>query len=588
MARKKEYRNRSNLKASGVQLDWTPDMIKEYIKCRDDIYYFIEKYYLIITEDGLEHMILRDYQKEMIESMVNNRFTLAVFSRQSGKTECFRAFLIWYILFNDFKTVAVVANKEDSAKEIINKLQISYRNLPPWLQLGVIDFNKETFVLENNSRIFASATTKDALRSYTVHVIIVDEAAHVDNWDEFYAAISPTISAGKNTKMIMSSTPLGMNHFYDFYEASSLRNNTNGYHGIFVSWEQVPGRDQSWWDAELHRNNDNYMFMASEYSCSFIGSSSTLIDGGALKILKSNIKPPIQKIDDLLIYNFPIKGVKKEIYETTPKGQVKVDKSTPGHIYSIVADVSRGKGLDYSAFSVFDITSIPYKQVAVYRNNEINPTDYAAIIHKTAQFYNNAIVLPEINDIGEQIGYLLLDKYGYDSLLCTSSKAGRGGKHICYNSPKADKGVRTTPPLKLSGCLLLKLLIEQRKLIIEDLETVNELLVFIKDKSSYKADKGKHDDLVMTLVLFAWMTDQEYFKELTNIDTMLSLAERNINQMESQLLPFGFIVETPYQNFTPYSHIYNLNVPWNPFTQPFYDNNGEFPTTIENAFELLK
>ena len=580
MAPKQHFRGNQALKGKNVQIEWTAEMLQEYVKCKEDIYYFIEHYFRIVTEDGPVIMKLRDYQKEMIDAMVNGRFTMAVMARQSGKTECFRAFLIHYILFNDYKTVAIVANKESTAMEVIGKLQISYQLLPTWLQLGIIEFNKGSFILENQSRLFASATSKDALRGFTCQIIVVDEAAHIDNWDEFYGAVAPTISAGKATKLIMASTPNGLNHFYEFYEGSSLGKNTNGFHAIFVRWDSVPGRDEQWKQDTLRVLNHNEVQFDQEYNCSFIGSAGTLIAGYRLETLKSGVRQPIHEMDNLKFYEMPIKEVKewKEDNESVivqrgiydPPERIQGDKTLkeitiPAHKYVLVADVSRGKGLDYSAFSIFDITSLPYSQVATYRCNDITPTDYTEIIYKSAKFYNNAIVLPEINDIGEQVGSLLIDAYEYENLLCTASN-GRAGKKISFIANKADKGIRTTVTVKNSGCLLLKLMLEQEKLLVWDEDTIRELLVFIKDKNSYKAEKGKHDDLAMTLVLFSWLTDQEYFKETMEMNVMTQFGEKSLKQIEDNLLSFGYInSDGRIEGVGSYSFMKNMNLPFSPF-----------------------
>ena len=293
------------------------------------------------------------------------------------------------------------------------------------------------------------------------------------------------------------------------------------------------------------------------HNCSFIGSSNTLIMGWKLEQLKASIVEPLADLDHLLVYEQPIKNAKLIDY-TSPV--------SPQHKYVLVADVSRGKGLDYSAFNVFDVTAIPYRQVASYRCNEITPTDYASIIYKTAQFYNEALVLTEINDIGEQVGTVLLEDLCYEHVLC-SEGSGRGGKKLCYNHMKADKGIRTTTPLKMSGCLLLKLLLEQNKMILVDEGTINELLVFVKSKNSYKADVGYHDDLAMTLVIFSWLSDQEYFKENYELNTMMSMAEINAEKLEEDMLPFGYLLQKNNDLLEEFSHIKNMNLPFNPFRE---------------------
>jgi hypothetical protein len=555
------FRGNSKIKKVGIPFEYTQFHIDEFIKCKEDIFYFIENYFKIVVEDGLEIMKLRDYQYDTIKSMLDNRFTMMIQSRQSGKTEAVRAFICWYVIFNDYKTVAIVANKEATATEILSKIQLSYENLPIWLQQAVTDFNKKTFVLENESRIISSATSSDSLRGITAHVIFIDECAHVDNWDDFYAAVQPTISAGKQTKLIMASTPKGLNHFYQFYLGSSLKENTNGFTAFYIPWWKVPGRDETWKKNMLAELNNNVERFAQEYSCEWQGSSGTLIAGWALNYLKDHVETPEFQDEHTNIYEAPIKEVINGHWEATRF----IEEKIPPHKYVLVGDVSRGKGLDYSAFSVFDITKIPYRQVCVYRNNEIAPRDYADIIHRMAGFYNNALVLVEINDIGEQIGDLLINDLEYENVLLTES-AGRNSKKVVFSGNKTDKGIRTTTPIKNSGCLLLKLLVEQQKIILPDVNTVNELLTFSKVKNSYKAEKDKFDDLAMGLVLFAWLSDTRFFKDATDIHTIDELRERTLEDIKSELLPFGYFEEPRIPlEYEFYPTSINLNNQWTMF-----------------------
>ncbi len=977
------YRGKEGLKKSGAKLNWTKELIAEYVKCRDDVVYFAEHYFKIVVEKGFELIKLRDYQIEMLKSMQENRFSLFCCARQSGKTEVFRIFITHYILFNEYKTVAILANKAETAREILSKLQLSYQNLPIWLQLAVKDFNKGTFTLENNSRIIATSTSKNSARGFTAHCVILDEAAFIENFDEFYSAVYPVISAGVETKIIMVScvaddtyiftdkgikqvrdfidkskpenpnigyeienysvegksginhgnimvnsgkaptkiiisksseiecsynhklwackngifdwfkseeleegdyisvkygmnlwgnndliefknknkkiwrdinyfqypekidknlsyflglylakgytdskrgrtiitcgddisesitnigltftkhdkvhynisskyftefletlgfdtskkakektlpskimelseynicnflsgyfdgdgcitqkgritltstsvkmikqirmlllnlgirtqlynrftvpskkvrvsshvwileicsyediklfsekigfrlkrksdrfifnkppsknitkdiipwgreyfknkgfeiketsdlkriphisrkkcleienlrqfdsildekicwekikkiensenyvydfslndiendswchsvlyngivghqTPNSLNHFYDFWQGAQA--GTNGFNPIFVPWYRVPGRDEKWKKQTLEGINNDLEKFAVEFECSFIGSSSTLISGHKLKQLITMYKQPLVKDDNL----------KLNMYER-PIGELvrmndNVKEVLPPHKYFLIADVSRGKGSDYSAFSVIDCTELPYKQVCTFRDNEISPADYAEIIYKTATIYNAANVLVEINDIGEQIGYMLMMEFGYENVLCTETSSTKG-KRITFGGKKADKGIRTTKFVKALGCSFLKLLIEQDKILIYDQETVNELTTFSKKKLSYEAEHGKHDDLVMGLVLFAWLTDQNYFKEFTEINTIMSFRENNEEDINNKLTPFGFIhgILGPPKKYKEYYEIHNMNIPFREFVE---------------------
>ena len=513
------YKGNSLLKKANQNIEWTPERIQEWVKCSEDPLYFIENYMMIITlNEGLKNFKPYPYQKEMISSFKDNRYTIVTTARQAGKSTTTCGFILWYIIFHADKTVALLANKGETAREILGKVQLAYQHLPKWLQQGVKEWNKGSFELENNSRVIASATSASAIRGYTINLLFIDEAAHIDNWDEFFTSVYPTISSGKESKIVLVSTPNGLNHFYSTWV--NARENRNGYNPIMVTWQSVPGRDEKWKQETLAGMNFDLEKFEQEMNCEFLGSSGTLIAGWKLKELVPQT-PAIQK-DGMFQYTAPVKK----------------------HSYVIVCDVSRGKGLDYSAFQVVDVTSMPYDQVCVYKNNGVTPIDYADVIHRTAKAYNDAAILVEINDIGEQVSHSLHYDFGYENILFTEN-SGRAGKQVTagFSGRTADKGIRTTKLVKSVGCSIIKLLIEQNQLIINDYHTIHELSTFSKKGNSYEAEPGKHDDLVMCLVLFAWLSEQQYFKELTNINTLQELRDKSDEEMDQDLAPFGFVFD---------------------------------------------
>jgi Terminase large subunit, T4likevirus-type, N-terminal/Terminase RNaseH-like domain len=517
LSRLKGYNGNSNLKRSRQSIEWTPELIGEYVKCSDDPIYFIETYMKIINiNDGLVSFKLYDYQKEMVLAMKENRFNIIATARQAGKSTVTCGFILWYIIFHSDKTVALLANKGETAREILGRVQLAYEHLPRWLQHGVVEWNKGSFELENNSRVIAAATSKSGIRGYSINLLFIDEAAFIENWDDFFTSVYPTISSGKESKVILVSTPNGLNHFYSLW--INAREQRNGYKPIQVMWDAVPGRDEQWRQDTLASMNFDTEKFDQEYCVEFMGSSGTLIAGWKLKELVHQV--PIVLKQGLSQYVLPEKG----------------------HSYVIMADVSRGKGLDYSAFHIIDVTKMPYNQVCVYRNNSITPLDYAAIIHKMAMAYNQASVMVEINDIGEQVGQSLHFDYEYEGVLLTES-AGRAGKRVTLRSsgPSVDWGIRTTKNVKAAGCSIIKLLIEQNQLIINDFHTIEELATFSRKLNSYEAEEGKHDDLVMGLVLFGWLSDQQYFREYTDINTLQRLREKSEEEIMDDMLPFGFI-----------------------------------------------
>jgi hypothetical protein len=513
--RDKGYLGNLNLKRKGTPVEWSQEMIQEFVKCSKDPIYFAEQYIQIVHVDhGLIPIRLYDYQKSIIRTITEHRRMAVNTSRQAGKTTTAVAVILHYVLFNDHKTVALLANKGDAAREILDRIKIAYEALPKWMQQGVIEWNKGSVEFENGCKIIAGATSSSAIRGKSISFLYIDETAFVEGWDEFFASVFPTISSGNTTKILFTSTPNGLNHFYKTCEGA--RAGKNGYQFLEVMWYDVPGRDDKWKEETLQAMDYDYQKFAQEFECEFLGSSGTLIDGSKLK---------------QLVYRDPV--YKK--HGVTQYAQPEKDRT-----YVLMADVSRGKGLDYSAFHVLDVTEMPYKQVMTFRDNMITPIDYAEVIYKSLKSYNDAYTLIEVNDIGEQVSDILYHEFEVENLLYTES-AGRSGKRISGGFGKAsDRGIRTTKSVKAIGCNMLKLLIEQDQLILNDFDTIKELSTFSRKGVSYEAESGCHDDLVMGLVLFSWLTDQAFFKDITDINTMLKLKEYNQDHLEDQLLPIGF------------------------------------------------
>lgn len=516
------YLGNQHLKKSGTDIEWTPELIKEYLKCAEDPIYFAKKYIKIVHVDhGLVPFDMYDYQAEIVEKITNNRRVAVLTARQSGKTTTAVAVILHYILFNEFKTAAILANKGDSAREVLSRIQLAYEALPKWLQQGVEEWNKGNITLENGCKIYAGTTSSSAIRGKSISFLYLDEVAFIEGYDEFFASVYPTISSGESTKLLMTSTPNGLNHFWK--TCKGAEEGTNGYEFVKVLWNDVPGRDEKWKQETLEALDHDTEKFAQEYEAQFLGSSGTLISGAKLKELDFSI--PIVEKDGLYQYERPIEN----------------------HTYIMTVDVSRGKGLDYSTFNIIDVTQMPYKQVCTYRENFIGPVDFASIIFRMGKFYNEASVLIEINDIGEQVSDTLTMDYGYENMLYTEN-AGRSGKRISSGFGKrVDNGIRTTKTVKSVGCSMLKMLIEQNQLILQDYHTIQELSRFSRKGSSYEAESGWHDDLVMNLVLFAWLSDQSFFKEMTDINTLSRLREKTEKEIEDDLLPFGFIDSGPQE-----------------------------------------
>jgi hypothetical protein len=509
------YQGNRNLKRSNVAINWTQEQVQEYLKCARDPVYFITNYIQIINIDrGLVPFQLYDFQKDMVTLAKDERFVICKMPRQVGKTTTVAALLLWYVLFHEMFSVALLANKEAQAIEILSRVQLAYEHLPKWLQQGVVEWNKKSVELENGSSIIASSTSSSAIRGTSQNLVYLDEFAFVPNnlQESFFASVYPTISSGKTTKVLITSTPNGLNQFYRIW-ANSERGQNN-YKRIDVHWSQVPGRDEAWKE-ETIRNTSEEQFRV-EYECEFIGSTDTLIS--AAKLSRLVYQDPIRQTDHLKVYEEPV----------------------PGNIYAISVDTARGGGSDYSAFQVMDITSAPYKQVARYLNNTIPVMIYPTIIQQTARYYNNSIVLVETNDIGGQVADMLAYDLEYEGILKTISNHNNTVELSAGFSTGSKLGIRTTKSTKRIGCMNLKNLVESDKVVINDYETINELMRFSFNGQSYEAEEG-HDDLTMGLVLFAWLATQNYFKEISNSDVRRDLFTENIKRIEEEMLPFGMI-----------------------------------------------
>jgi len=516
MSSKQSYLGNPNLKGTGVSVDWTPESVEEYKKCMESPLYFIKNYVQIVNVDrGLVPFDMWDFQEDMINNFHDERFVICKMPRQTGKSTTIISYLLHFVLFNPEVNVAILANKGAVARELLSRLQLAYEHLPKFLQQGVTVWNKGNIELENGSKILASATSGSAVRGSSFNIIFLDEFAHVPNTiaESFFTSVYPTISSGETTKVFIVSTPLGMNLFYKMWiDAEEKRNN---YVPIEVHYTQVPGRDEKW-RQETIKNTSEVQFN-QEFLCEFLGSTHTLIDASKLRSMV--FKKPVFSKNNIDVYEEPIK------------------KAT----YCMIVDTAQGKGQDFSAFSVFDVSQIPYRQVAKYRDNNISPMLYPNIIYQVGMKYNTAFILLEINDMGAQVAENLHYDLEYENVMITSMK-GRAGQQIGGGfSKNIQLGIRTSKQLKRIGCATLKEMIETDKLIVPDFETIAELTTFASRHNSFEAEEGAHDDLAMTLVIFAWLVQQRYFKDITNLDLRQKMYEEFEEQFEQDMLPFGII-----------------------------------------------
>ena len=511
------YLGNPNLKRANTQIQFTEEQVVEFLKCKDDPVYFALNYIKIVSlDEGEVPFKMYAFQEKLVRRFHENRFNICKMPRQTGKSTTCVSYLLHYALFNANVNIAILANKASTARDLLNRLQFAYEKLPKWMQQGILVYNKGSMELENGSKIIAASTSASAVRGGSYNIIFLDEFAFIPNHiaEQFFASVYPTISSGKNTKVIMVSTPHGMNHFYRYWH--DAERGENEYVPTEVHWSEVPGRDAVWKEQTI-KNTSESQFRV-EFECEFLGSVDTLIAPSKLKTM---------------VYENPTtQNAGLDVYEQ-PKDN---------HDSLITVDVARGVGFDYSAFVVVDITEFPHRLVAKYRNNEIKPMLFPNIIWQVGKNYNNAYILCEVNDIGDQVASIIQYDLEYQNLLMCSMR-GRAGQVVGqgFSGKKTHLGVKMSKTVKKGGSLNLKTMIEGDKVLINDYDIISELTTFISKSNSFEAEEGCNDDLAMCLVIYAWLVAQDYFKELTDQDVRKRLYEEQKNQIEQDMAPFGFI-----------------------------------------------
>ena len=513
------YLGNPKLKKANVKLAYTDKELRQLTECSQNIDFFCtNQAYITSVDEGLIKFEPYPYQYKIMDQVIRNRFVICKMPRQSGKTTCMVAIMLWFALFNPEFRIAILANKASMSREILARIKLAYENLPFWLQQGVVEWNKGNIELENGSSIIASSTSSTAIRGLSMNLVYLDEFAFVPHYiqEEFFSSVYPTITSGKTSRVLITSTPNGMNMFYKMWV--DAQNDRNDYETIDVHWSDVPGRDEKWKE-ETIRNTSEQQF-AVEFGCEFLGSINTLIDVSKLRTLVFN--EPLQTHENVKIFK----------------------EAEPNHTYLMAVDTSRGVGGDYSAFIIFDVSKVPYEVVCTYRSNVIAPMLYPSVIVEAARKYNEAFVLVETNDIGGQVADAIHHEFEYENLMKSEWK-GRSGQVVGggFGAGQSQLGVRTTKSLKKVGTATLKTIVESDKLVLSDFEILSELTTYVANKrgTSFEADQGCNDDYVACLVMFAWITNQPYFKELTDIDIRKHLLDANAQAIEDDVSPFGFI-----------------------------------------------
>lgn len=503
-----------NLRGQFESIEYTQEQLEEYLKCRDDFFYFCENYCYIRSGTNIVKFIPYDYQKELVKDILSNKFSLAKMSRQSGKSTILSALITWFVIFEENYEVLIAAHVHKQAIEIMGRCKTIIENLPLWLQDGIVKWNELEIVLENNSKITSSATTKNAARGRSPTFILLDEFAFVDTniANEFYNSIYPTLSAPTNTKakLVIISTPNGMNHFYKLAVDAKSKKNNFKYNEI--NWNDVPGRDDAFREKTI--KDVGLDRWEQEFECIFLGGEDALISPGILK---------------RIVFDDPL--------ETLDNGCLKVFKRPrQDNTYMMTVDPSRGKGIDSSAIVVFNVSKYPIEVVAHYRDPNISNIIFPGYINRLGKIYNDAACLVEINDSGGQVADMLFDEFEYVNLLgCIPD--GRNGQKLKGYGIKG-KGLKQSQVTKRVGCSNLKSLIDLNKIVINSFDIVSELSNFVRKDNSYGASTGNHDDLVMCLVIMAWITQQPFFKNYVELG-MKDVFANEFDDIDNDMLPLG-------------------------------------------------
>ena len=499
------YLGNINVKRDGIVQEWTQDLVQEYARCMTDPAYFARKHCKIISLDqGLVPFELYPYQEKMFEAFNEHRFNIVLACRQSGKSISACAYLLWFALFHPEKTVAVLANKGATAREMLSRITLMLENIPFFLQPGTKALNKGSLEFSNNSRIIAAATSGSSIRGLSVNLLYLDEFAFVERASEFYTSTYPVVSSGKDTKIIVTSTANGIgNTFYKIWEGATQ--GVNEFTPFRVDWWDVPGRDEKWKDQTIA--NTSQLQFDQEFGNTFFGTGDTLINAETLMSFRA--QPYMKSLEggDLLVYKEPEKD----------------------HDYIMTVDVSKGRGQDYSTFNLIDISVRPFAQVAVYRNNTISPLLFPNIIYKYAKGYNDAYVVIEANDQGGVVCNGLYYDLEYENV------------HVSSSIKANAIGIEVNRKVKRLGCSAIKDLLENKKLDIIDENTIMETSTFVAKGQSYEASDGNHDDLMMNLVLFGYFTSTQYFGDMTNINLKQMIFDQKMKEIEDDMVPFGYI-----------------------------------------------
>ena len=523
------YKGIRTLKRPYTKLPLTQDHLTEIQKCSEDLFYFVRNYCRIITPFGVNFPEFRQYQIDFLKSLSAVGDNVSSIPRQSGKSVTVGLYTLHYALFNKDKYVGICGNTLGLAREVLDKIKKIFVELPIWLQQGLVAWNKTYIELENGTKIMTAAANEDAFRGYSMNLLIIDEAAYIENWNEFADSVFPAQAALVDKKKILISTPNGMNSWYHIVQ--NAKREDSAYNYFTMDWRDVPRYspvDGSRIDPEDFKmseiSTNGRQYFAQNYELAFLGSSNTLIESTALQNL-------IPQDEDQIIFNSLFSGLR--IFE----------KPIDGHSYIIGVDPAK-EGIDKTAIQVLDVTVLPFKQVAC-ANLDDSYLTIPAKLFDLGQYYNWAMVVVE-NNIDNSIVDNLSFNYEYEGEIFRER-----GKNLL--------GFRTTTKTKKQMLSLLKKLIEEDKFKIADKATIDELFVFVQQKNgSFSAQDGYHDDLVMALCIA--LVPFLNVKRFDDFKAFIELIEKRNEEIKKEeesflelYLDLGLNNSTPRNNSTNFS-----------------------------------
>lgn len=493
------YRGSKNVPIAGAQYPWTPAMIEELRKCKEDIIYFAENFFYIVNIDrGKEKIKLYDAQKRVLLSLVNNRFAVVLSCRQAGKSTLLTIFALWMVCFNADYRAAIVANKETTAINIFKRIRMAYEQLPNYIKPGVKDYAKTGMTLGNDSSILVSTTTTTSIRGDTLNCVLIDEVGFIETHllEEFWSSVIPAISSGKTSKILLVSTPNGTtNKFYEIYSGAE-QGKLGQWKAERIDWWDIPGRDEEWKQTMVEALGSEEKFL-QEFGNVFLDNNQCAIGAVVIERFKKEKLPPIWTSDD--------------------KEYVIYEKPSPDRLYVIGVDVGEGIGRAASVAQILDVTDLQeIKQVAVYGSSVVEPYHFANKLNILGHSWGLPPILIERNNCGAQVIDALYHNNKYEKIV-SYNKISELDK---YNRTR-NLGVLSHTNIKFDGIQNMRYWVNHLQTVkVNDPTTISEFETFVRQPNGlYKKKNDDHyDDRIMALVWALFILESEICQQYFTID----------------------------------------------------------------------